>query len=160
MSTRSLRSSVTGQTLRRDGPHHPDVPGIVGNCDTADGGALCVGINSNEAWLEFYEFDSIPEIGADPRWDSYDKRSPTTNFEHAERSGSCDRTSPGRCAAAQRLSGNGSSTRTGTTSWLGRYQSVLHRPPQGIYEVARRARRAASYHRADGRLRCTSGTCD
>ena len=72
MSTRSLRSSVTGQTLRRDGPHHPDVPGIVGNCDTADGGALCVGINSNEAWLEFYEFDSIPEIGADPRWDSYD----------------------------------------------------------------------------------------
>ena len=72
MSTRPLRSSVTGQTLRRDGPHHPNVPGIVGIYDTADGGAFCVGINSNEAWLEFCEFGSIPEIGADPRWDSYD----------------------------------------------------------------------------------------
>ena len=79
-------SSVTGQTLRRDGPHHPNVPGIVGVYDTADGGAFCVGINSNEAWQEFCEFGGIPEIGTDPRWDSYDKRSPTTNFEQAEAS--------------------------------------------------------------------------
>ncbi|PZC49760.1 MAG: CoA:oxalate CoA-transferase [Chloroflexi bacterium] len=77
-------SSVTGTTLRRDGPHHPNVPGIVGLYDTADGGAFCVGINSGESWREFCDFGGIPEVGADPQWDSYDKRSPTTNFAHAE----------------------------------------------------------------------------
>ena len=79
-------SSVTGTLLTRDGAHHPNVPGIVGLYDTSDGGAFCLGINSDDAWHAFCEFGGIPEVGADPQWDSYSKRSPTTDFQYAEHS--------------------------------------------------------------------------
>ena len=79
-------SSITGELLTREGAHHPNVAGIVGIYETSDGGAFCVGITSNEAWRDFCEFGGIPEIGADPRWDTFEKRSPMKDFEWVERS--------------------------------------------------------------------------
>ena len=108
-------SSVTGTMLRRDGPHHPNVPGIVGLYDTADGGAFCVGINSDESWREFCDFGGIPEVGADPQWDSYDKRSPRRTSGTRRRPRNCVRMSRGRCAIARRRNGSSSSTRTKRT---------------------------------------------
>lgn len=77
-------SSITGQTLRRDGAYHPNVPGAVGIYATADDGAFCVGIGSNEGWEAFCEFAEMPELASDPRWDSYDKRTPTVNFQYLD----------------------------------------------------------------------------
>ena len=77
-------SSVSGTLLQRDGPHNPNVPGIVGIYDTADGGAFCVGTNTNEAWQDFCEFGGIPEIAADARWDVQEKRSPMSQTQHSE----------------------------------------------------------------------------
>ena len=79
-------SSISGTLLERAGAHHPNVPGIVGIYATSDGGAFCVGITSNEAWQDFCQFGGIPEIGADPRWDRFEKRSPMKDFEWVERS--------------------------------------------------------------------------
>ena len=79
-------SSVSGTLLTRDGPHHPNVAGIVGIYETSDGGAFCVGITSNEAWQAFCEVGGIPEIGTDPRWDMFEKRSPMQDFRWVERS--------------------------------------------------------------------------
>ena len=78
-------SSVTGRLLERDGAFHPNTPGIVGIYETADGGAFCVGVTGDDAWREFCEFGGIPEIGADPRWDTFEKRSPIQDFQWAER---------------------------------------------------------------------------
>ena len=77
-------SSITGQLLERNGAWHPNTPGVVGIYETADGGAFCVGVTGDDAWREFCEFGGIPEIGADPRWDSSEKRAPIQQFQWAE----------------------------------------------------------------------------
>ena len=46
-------SSVTGHLLQSDGSFHPNSPGIVGTYETADGGAFCLGISTDEAWRAF-----------------------------------------------------------------------------------------------------------
>ena len=79
-------SSITGQLLQRDGPHHPNVPGIVGIYETADGGAFCVGVGSDDAWREFCQFGGIPELADDARWDSFEKRSPMQDIQWVEHS--------------------------------------------------------------------------
>lgn len=60
----------------------PNISGMPGIYATA--AAFCGSINSNESWLDFCEFSSIPEIGADSRRDSHDKRSLPTNFGHVD----------------------------------------------------------------------------
>ncbi|MCY4619672.1 MAG: CoA transferase [Chloroflexi bacterium] len=79
-------SSITGTLLSREGPHHPNVPGSAGTYLTADGGAFHVDVQGDNAWPEFCEFGGIPEIGADPRWDSSQKRSPLSDFRWLEQS--------------------------------------------------------------------------
>ena len=78
-------SSVTGTLLGQGGAYHPNTPGIVGIYETADGGAFCVGVTGDEAWREFCAFGGIPELADDPRWDSFEKRSPIQDFQWTER---------------------------------------------------------------------------
>ena len=73
-------SSISGTLLTREGRHHPNVPGIAGTYETSDGGAFHVDIQGDGAWQDFCEFAGIPEIGADPRWDTSQKRSPLSDF--------------------------------------------------------------------------------
>ena len=61
-------SSVTGHLLQRNGPFHPGTPGIVGIYETADGGAFCLGLRTDEAWRAFASFGGIEEVAEDPRW--------------------------------------------------------------------------------------------
>lgn len=78
-------SSVTDTLLGQGGAYHPNTPGIVGIYETADGGAFCVGVTGDEAWREFCTFGGIPELADDPRWDSFEKRSPIQDFQWTER---------------------------------------------------------------------------
>ena len=79
-------SSITGTLLSREGRHHPNVPGIAGTYETSDGGAFHVDVQGDQAWRDFCEFAGIPELGADPRWDTSHKRSPLSDFRWIDQS--------------------------------------------------------------------------
>ena len=79
-------SSITGQLLQRDGAHHPNVPGLTGTYETADGGAFHVSVEGDNAWREFCEFGGIPEFGEDERWNSFEKRTPMSQFQWVQQS--------------------------------------------------------------------------
>ena len=79
-------SSITGHLLSREGPHHPNVPGIAGTYETADGGAFHVAVESDNAWRDFCEFGGIPELAQDERWNSFEKRTPMSQFQWVEQS--------------------------------------------------------------------------
>ena len=76
-------SSVTGHLLRRNGAFHPGTPGLVGIYETADGGAFCLGMRSEEAWRAFCTFGGIAEAADDPRWDRAEKRGLAMDPEHS-----------------------------------------------------------------------------
>jgi crotonobetainyl-CoA:carnitine CoA-transferase CaiB-like acyl-CoA transferase len=80
-------SSVTGHVLKRDGPFHPNTPGVVGIYETADGGAFCVGVGTERGWREFCRFAGMPELIEDPRWDTPEKRTGLGRPEHAANAG-------------------------------------------------------------------------
>ena len=69
------QAAVTGNALKRDGAHHPNLPGMYGIYGTADGEALFIAFHmTEESWQSFCNFAGMPEIGADERWNAVTKR--------------------------------------------------------------------------------------
>lgn len=68
-------TSLTGHQLEREGPHHPNLAGMYGTYQTADGRALFLAFaRSDECWKAFCAFAGMPELGTNPRWDTFLKR--------------------------------------------------------------------------------------
>lgn len=66
---------MTGQLLRRSGPHHPNIPGPYGIYQTADGGHFLFAVaQTNEAWDAFWAFAEDPIEAINPAWDAPGKR--------------------------------------------------------------------------------------
>ena len=69
------QAAMTGNPLKRDGAHHPNLPGMYGIYATADGEALFIAFHmTEESWQSFCDFAGMPEIGADERWNAVTKR--------------------------------------------------------------------------------------
>ncbi len=68
-------SIITGQSLTRVGAHHPNILSPYGVYQTCDGGAFLFAVAmSDESWLAFCEFAGLPDLAADPHWNSGSKR--------------------------------------------------------------------------------------
>ena len=68
-------SAMTNTPLKRDGRHHPNIPGQYGVYETANGGAiLLVGTMTEEAWEGFWAFADRPEVVLREEWDTPGKR--------------------------------------------------------------------------------------
>ncbi len=62
-------SSLTGTALARAGNHHPNIPGMYGLYETADGGHLVMAFPMTAtAWLALCAFLGEPALAADERW--------------------------------------------------------------------------------------------
>ena len=69
------QAAMTGNALKRDGAHHPNLPGMYGIYATADGEALFIAFHmTEESWQSFCNFAGMPEIGTDERWNAVTKR--------------------------------------------------------------------------------------
>jgi formyl-CoA transferase/CoA:oxalate CoA-transferase len=69
------QSAMTSNQLTRQGPHHPNIPGMYGVYETADGKSIFLAFARTEAsWQAFCDFAGFPELGTDPRWNSLQKR--------------------------------------------------------------------------------------
>jgi CoA:oxalate CoA-transferase len=78
-------SSMTGHLLSKKGRHHPNVQGIYGMYETADGQALFLAYPiTEESWQAFCRFAGIEEIGTDPRWNTLRKRIGIDSTEQGE----------------------------------------------------------------------------
>jgi crotonobetainyl-CoA:carnitine CoA-transferase CaiB-like acyl-CoA transferase len=68
-------SAMSDETLRREGPHNPNIRCPYGIYETKDGGAFLLAVAmSDESWDDFWVFVERPEIVLDPRWDNVAKR--------------------------------------------------------------------------------------
>ena len=68
-------SIITGQSLTRVGAHHPNILSPYGVYQTRDGGAFLFAVAmSDESWLAFCDFAGLPDLAADPHWNTGGKR--------------------------------------------------------------------------------------
>ena len=68
-------SIITGQSLKRAGAHHPNILSPYGVYRTRDGGAFLFAVAmSDESWLAFCDFAGLPDLAADPHWNTGTKR--------------------------------------------------------------------------------------
>lgn len=66
---------ITGAPLIRSGAHHPNIASPYGVYRTADGGAyLFAFAMTDPAWADFCAFADLPDVLADPMWDTAAKR--------------------------------------------------------------------------------------
>ena len=68
-------SSMSDETLHREGVHNPNIRCPYGVYETSDGGAiLFVVAMSDESWDDFWVFAGEPDAVLDPRWSNVAKR--------------------------------------------------------------------------------------
>ncbi|PZC42816.1 MAG: succinate---hydroxymethylglutarate CoA-transferase [Chloroflexi bacterium] len=69
------QASLNGGALKRDGRHHPNIPGTYGVYQTADGQPIFHAFaKSEESWQAFCDFGGVSEVGTDERWNAVAKR--------------------------------------------------------------------------------------
>ena len=61
---------LTGSPLRRAGSHMPNIRGPYGVYRAGDGGLFLFTLVADSAWQPFCAFGGLPELAADPLWDS------------------------------------------------------------------------------------------
>jgi len=68
-------TTMSDETLRRDGQHNPNIRCPYGIYETKDGGAFLLAVAmSDESWDEFWVFVDRPEVVLDTRWNTAAKR--------------------------------------------------------------------------------------
>src|SRR3954468_23606199 len=68
-------TTMSDETLRREGPHNPNIRCPYGIYETKDGGAFLLAVAmSDESWDEFWLFVDRPEVVLDRRWNTAAKR--------------------------------------------------------------------------------------
>jgi formyl-CoA transferase len=68
-------SSMSDETLHRDGQHNPNIRCPYGIYETKDGGAFLLAVAMSDAsWDDFWVFVDRPEVVLDPRWNTGAKR--------------------------------------------------------------------------------------
>src|SRR3954453_17641548 len=68
-------TTMSDETLHREGPHNPNIRCPYGIYETKDGGAFLLAVAmSDESWDEFWLFVDRPEVVLDARWNTAAKR--------------------------------------------------------------------------------------
>ena len=68
-------TTMSDETLRREGQHNPNIRCPYGIYETKDGGAFLLAVAmSDESWDEFWLFVDRPEVVLDTRWNNGAKR--------------------------------------------------------------------------------------
>jgi len=68
-------TTMSVETLHREGSHNPNIRCPYGIYETKDGGAFLLAVAmSDESWDDFWLFVERPEVVLDPRWDNGAKR--------------------------------------------------------------------------------------
>jgi crotonobetainyl-CoA:carnitine CoA-transferase CaiB-like acyl-CoA transferase len=68
-------TTMSDETLRREGQHNPNIRCPYGIYETKDGGAFLLAVAmSDESWDEFWVFVDRPEVVLDTRWNTAAKR--------------------------------------------------------------------------------------
>src|SRR3954464_9130359 len=68
-------TTMSDETLRREGQHNPNIRCPYGIYETKDGGAFLLAVAmSDESWDEFWLFVDRPEVVLDARWNTAAKR--------------------------------------------------------------------------------------
>jgi crotonobetainyl-CoA:carnitine CoA-transferase CaiB-like acyl-CoA transferase len=68
-------TSMSDETLRREGQHNPNIRCPYGIYETKDGGAFLLAVAmSDESWDDFWLFVDRPEVLTDTRWNNGAKR--------------------------------------------------------------------------------------
>jgi crotonobetainyl-CoA:carnitine CoA-transferase CaiB-like acyl-CoA transferase len=68
-------TTMSDETLRREGQHNPNIRCPYGIYETKDGGAFLLAVAmSEESWDEFWLFVDRPEVVLDTRWNTAAKR--------------------------------------------------------------------------------------
>ena len=68
-------SSMSDETLHREGAHNPNIRCPYGVYETNDGGAILLAVAmSDESWDDFWVFAGAPEVVLEPLWNNVAKR--------------------------------------------------------------------------------------
>ncbi len=68
-------SAITHRSLTRAGVHNANILSPYGVYQTSDGGAFLFAVAmSDESWLAFCDFAGLPDVAADPHWNTGPKR--------------------------------------------------------------------------------------